>query len=82
MPISFPSRPPASLRRSGAAKKPTPTTPSSNWRCIRCGSLLGVVLDDRLHVSFARGHEYLSGFPVEARCRTCGTLNHTTGPAR
>ena len=31
---------------------------------------------------FARGHEYLVGFPVQATCRGCGTLNHATVPAR
>lgn len=35
-----------------------------------------------LHLRFARGHEYLVGFPVQATCRGCGTLNNATAPAR
>jgi len=30
---------------------------------------------DRLHIRFARGHEYLVGFPVTSICRSCRTLN-------
>ena len=84
MPIPFPSRPPAPLHRSGAAKKTPPTTPlsTSTWRCIRCDGVLGVFREGRMHVSFSRGHEYFTGFPVQAKCRGCGTLNHTSGPAR
>lgn len=82
MPIPFPSRPPASLRRSGATQKTPPATPSSTWRCICCGGVLGVFREGRMHVSFSRGHEYFTGFPVQAKCRGCGTLNHTSGSAR
>ena len=45
------------------------------WRCERCGKLLAVVRGDRLHISFARGHEYLVGFPATTACRHCKTLN-------
>ena len=47
------------------------------WRCACCGKVLGVRLKKQMHVRFARGHEYLVGFPVAATCRRCGTLNHT-----
>jgi hypothetical protein len=55
---------------------------NSEWRCARCHKLLGVCRDGRMHLRFARGHEYLVGFPVQATCRGCGTLNHATTPAR
>ncbi len=45
------------------------------WRCIRCGKLLGVVEDGRLHIRFARGHDYMVGFPVSSVCRGCNALN-------
>ena len=51
------------------------------WRCTDCGKLLGVLRDRRMHIRFARGHEYLVGFPVTATCRGCGTLNHAPSPA-
>ncbi len=45
------------------------------WRCTRCGKLLAVLRGDRVHIRFARGHEYLVGFPVTGLCRSCKTLN-------
>lgn len=45
------------------------------WRCTRCRKLLGVLHDGRLHLRFARGHEYLVGFPATSVCRGCRTLN-------
>ena len=45
------------------------------WRCTRCGKLLGVLEGTRLHIRFARGHEYIVGFPVTSVCRGCRTLN-------
>lgn len=45
------------------------------WRCSRCRKLLAIVRGDRLHISFARGHEYLVGFPATTACRHCKTLN-------
>ena len=59
-----------------------PFNPNEDWRCTRCDKLLGVCRDGRMHLRFARGHEYLVGFPVQATCRGCGTLNQATAPAR
>ena len=59
---------------------PTPVT-NPDWRCTGCGKLLGVRRDGRMHLRFARGHEYFVGFPVVATCRSCGTLNRVTVPA-
>jgi hypothetical protein len=42
---------------------------------VRCGKLLGIVGKDRVHIRFARGHEYMVGFPVTGICRGCQTLN-------
>jgi len=50
------------------------------WRCSRCGKLLGILRDGRLHLSFARGHEYLVGLPATAACRGCRTLNDLRDP--
>lgn len=81
MPTPFPSRQSAPTSSSGAAKT-NPTTSNAEWRCTRCDKLLGVCRDDRMHLRFARGHEYFVGFPVVATCRGCGTLNHATATAR
>jgi len=53
----------------------------TEWRCSQCNKLLGVLRDGRLHLRFARGHEYLVGFPATSVCRTCRTLNELKGPA-
>jgi phage FluMu protein Com len=45
------------------------------WRCSRCRKLLGVMRGNRVHLKFARGHEYLVGFPATGVCRNCKTLN-------
>lgn len=45
------------------------------WRCRRCGKLLGVVDAGRLNIQFARGHQYIVGFPATCVCRGCQTLN-------
>lgn len=45
------------------------------WRCARCKKLLGVQDGSRLHIRFARGHEYLVGFPATTVCRGCKTIN-------
>jgi len=50
------------------------------WRCTRCGKLLGLREGDRLHIRFARGHEYLVGFPVTSICRSCRALNELAEP--
>ena len=56
------------------------------WRCSGCGKLLGLRKADRLHIRFARSHEYLVGFPATGTCRACGTLNEhpavTAEPAK
>jgi hypothetical protein len=57
-----------------------PDTPTPQWRCPRCNKLLGVCRDGRIHLRFARAHEYLVGFPIVATCRGCGTLNRLTAP--
>ena len=53
----------------------------AEWRCTRCRKLLGVCRDGRMHLRFARGHEYFAGFPVVATCRGCGALNQVSAPA-
>ena len=45
------------------------------WRCTRCNKLLGLHDGVRLHIRFARSHEYFVGLPVTATCRGCGALN-------
>ena len=81
MPTPFPPRQAAPTSWSGAAMT-KPTTLNSEWRCTRCDKLLGVCRDGRMHLRFARGHEYFVAFPVVATCRGCGTLNQATAPAR
>lgn len=56
-----------------------PSTTDCEWRCNSCAKLLGVCRDGQMHLRFARGHEYLVGFPVVATCRGCGSLNTVTG---
>ncbi len=51
-----------------------------DWRCARCGKLLGVVDGERIHIRFARGHEYLVGLPTTSVCRSCGALNELRNP--
>ena len=62
------------MRRSQPLTNSSPAT-SGDWRCVQCGHLLAILRDERLHIRFARGHEYLVGFPVTSRCRKCGSLN-------
>ena len=52
------------------------------WRCSGCGKLLGLRKADRLHIRFARSHEYLVGFPATGTCRCCGTLNELPAGAK
>jgi len=52
----------------------------AEWRCKECGKLLGVVEGSRLHLKFARGHEYLVGFPATSVCRGCHSLNELVTP--
>ena len=73
------------LSRRVANQSHNAGTPPSNtqreWRCNSCAKLLGVCRDSQMHLRFARGHEYLVGFPVVATCRGCGSLNTVTGTA-
>ena len=80
MPTPFPSHRTALTSCSNTAN--TKSTVKAEWRCTCCEKLLGVCRDDRMHLRFARGHEYFVGFPVVATCRSCGTLNQATTPAR
>ena len=80
MPTPFPSRETArSSCTDDAATQPS-TFRSSEWRCSRCGKLLGLISKARIHLRFARGHEYVAGLPVTATCRGCGTLNELSVP--
>lgn len=80
MPTSSPPRQTEPLAKSNPAK-PNPTTfQSCDWRCTRCKKLLGVGQHGRMHLRFSRAHEYFVGFPVQATCRGCGTLNEASGP--
>ena len=82
MPTPFALRQTARSGRTDRAKIQTSNTHSTDWRCTRCDKLLGVCRDGRMHLRFARGHEYFVSFPVVATCRGCGTLNQATDPAR
>ena len=82
--MQTPQRPshtgPASRR--GHIPTPPANAESTEWRCTCCDKLLGVRRDGRMHLRFARGHEYFVGFPVVATCRGCGTLNQASSPTR
>ena len=82
MPIPVFQRNNARLTSSATREARSTTCPTNDWRCTRCDKLLGVCRDGRMHLRFARGHEYFVGFPVVATCRGCGTLNQTTAPTR
>ncbi len=81
MPTSVLSRHTASTTRPRVARLKTTDNSGKEWRCTRCDKLLGVCRGDRMHLRFARAHEYFVGFPVQATCRGCGTLNHATAAA-
>jgi hypothetical protein len=71
---------PTPISRGPSSPFDRPTGPSRSsrgpdWRCPRCGKLLGRRCDGRLHLRFTRSHEYLVGLPVAATCRSCGTLS-------
>ena len=61
--------------RPGRVSAPPANAGATEWRCTRCDKLLGVCRDGRMHLRFARGHEYLVSLPATATCRGCGTLN-------
>lgn len=54
----------------------------NEWRCSCCNKLLGVVQGARLHLRFARGHEYVVGLPASSICRGCQTRNELSQEAR
>ena len=81
MPTPFPSPQTPPTNWTGAAKT-KPINSDADWRCTGCDKLLGVSRDGRMHLRFARGHEYFVGFPVVATCRGCGTLNQSATPVR
>lgn len=66
MPTPFPSYQ-AALTGSTSAAKIKLIISNAEWRCTRCDKLLGVCRDGRMHLRFARGHEYFVGFPVVAK---------------
>ena len=68
--------------QSGHITAPSASRGSTEWRCVCCGKLLGVCRDGRMHLRFARGHEYLVSLPATATCRGCGTLNQAAAPRR
>jgi len=82
--MQTPHRPSHTARSSRPGHIPTPTANggSIKWRCTSCDKLLGIRRDGRMHLRFARGHEYFVGFPVVATCRGCGTLNQASAPTR
>lgn len=47
---------------------------TNEWRCLECGSLLGIRRGDRMHIRIVRRHEYLASYPVTATCGTCGSI--------
>jgi hypothetical protein len=51
------------------------TREGSKWRCSDCGMLLGVLVGSRLHIQFARGHQYTVALTAICTCRKCGRLN-------
>jgi len=48
---------------------------TSEWRCQRCGKMLGSESGGRLHIRISRGREYRVELPAQANCAGCGTLN-------
>ena len=56
---------------------PVATATGTEWRCPSCRKLLGLIRDDRLHIRFVQGHEYLVALPASCTCRGCRTLSST-----
>lgn len=44
------------------------------WRCCRCGTLLGVWRSGKLHLQYKRA-QYLVDGKVLAVCRNCSAIN-------
>lgn len=82
IPCRLPSPRAKQSRPAGPARR-TPSPPhNAEWRCTRFDKLLGVFRDGRMHLRFSREHEYLVGYPIQATCRGCGTLNQAAAPTR
>ena len=82
MQTPHPERDAAAPRRVERIATPPNASRSCDWRCTRCAKLLGVCRDGRMHLRFARGHDYLVSLPATATCRGCGTLNQASAPTR
>ena len=59
----------------GAFKEGKTMGQTSEWRCQRCGKMLGCESGGRLHIRISRGREYRVELPAQANCAGCGTLN-------
>lgn len=75
MPTPFPSRQTAASNQTDGAKAGPAKPRSAEWRCTRCGKLLGVLREGGLHLRFTGGHEYLVTLPGTCTCRGCRALN-------
>jgi hypothetical protein len=49
------------------------------WRCSRCGKLLGRRTGRKFHIRSSSSHEYLTPFPVSAICKWCRTRHEIKG---
>ena len=49
------------------------------WRCRKCGTLLGVERKGRLHLKYKTAQYVVTG-PVKAVCRRCAESNETVCP--
>ena len=51
------------------------------WRCIKCGLLLGILHGNRLHIRLPSLNVYYSvSLPTACSCRGCDTLNDLPAP--
>lgn len=82
--MQTPQRPSHTAQSSwpGQAAIPPANGSSIEWRCTCCAKLLGIRRGGRMHLRFARGHEYLVSLPATATCRGCGALNRAIAPTR
>lgn len=51
------------------------------WRCRKCGTLLGVERGTRLHLRYKQAQYVVDGgdYSVIAVCRNCATINERSG---
>jgi phage FluMu protein Com len=49
------------------------------WRCVRCGTLLGVEVRGRMHLKYKSALYTVTG-AVTAVCRRCDATNETVCP--